>query len=37
MSEILVGSISETTEKNGLSQFFIGVIVVAIVGNVAEH
>ncbi len=37
MSEILVGSISETAEKVGLSEFFIGVIVVAIVGNAAEH
>ena len=37
MSEILVGSISETAEQLGLSEFFIGVIVVAIVGNAAEH
>jgi Ca2+:H+ antiporter len=37
MSEVLVGSISEASESAGLSQFFIGVIVVAIVGNAAEH
>ena len=37
MSEILVGSISEASEALGLSEFFIGVIVVAIVGNAAEH
>jgi Ca2+:H+ antiporter len=37
MSEILVGSISEAAESVGLSEFFIGVIVVAIVGNAAEH
>ena len=37
MSEILVGSISETAEQIGLSEFFIGVFVVAIVGNAAEH
>jgi Ca2+:H+ antiporter len=37
MSEILVGSISEAAETIGLSQFFVGVIVVAIVGNAAEH
>ncbi|HEU4977546.1 MAG TPA: calcium/proton exchanger [Solirubrobacteraceae bacterium] len=37
MSEILVGSISETAHKVGLSEFFIGAIVVAIVGNAAEH
>jgi len=37
MSEILVGSIEETAQKIGLSEFFIGAIVVAIVGNAAEH
>ena len=37
MSEILVGSISETAHKAGISEFFIGAIVVAIVGNAAEH
>jgi Ca2+:H+ antiporter len=37
MSEILVGSISETAESMGLSQFFIGAVIVAIVGNAAEH
>jgi Ca2+:H+ antiporter len=37
MSEILVGSISEAAHSIGLSEFFIGVIVVAIVGNAAEH
>ena len=37
MSEILVGSISEASETIGLSPFFVGIIVVAIVGNAAEH
>ena len=37
MSEVLVGSISEAAESIGLSEFFVGVIVVAIVGNAAEH
>ena len=37
MSEILVGSISAASQSLGLSEFFIGVIVVAIVGNAAEH
>ena len=37
MSEILVGSISEASESIGLSPFFVGIIVVAIVGNAAEH
>jgi Ca2+:H+ antiporter len=37
MSEVLVGSISEASHSIGLSEFFVGVIVVAIVGNAAEH
>ncbi|HEX3205074.1 MAG TPA: calcium/proton exchanger [Propionibacteriaceae bacterium] len=37
MSEILVSSITEASESLGLSPFFVGVIVVAIVGNAAEH
>jgi len=37
MSEVLVGSISEASYAIGLSAFFICVIVVAIVGNAAEH
>ncbi len=37
MSEVLVGSISEASESIGLSEFFVGAIVVAIVGNAAEH
>ncbi|MBK5229975.1 MAG: cation transporter, partial [Thermoleophilia bacterium] len=37
MSEILVGSIEEASSAIGLTQFFVGVIVIAIVGNAAEH
>jgi Ca2+:H+ antiporter len=37
MSEILVGSISEASQDIGLSEFFVGVFIVAIVGNAAEH
>jgi Ca2+:H+ antiporter len=37
MSEVLVSSISDASRSVGLSEFFIGVIVVAIVGNAAEH
>jgi Ca2+:H+ antiporter len=37
MSEVLVGSIEEASEGIGISQFFVGLIVVAIVGNAAEH
>lgn len=37
MSELLVGSIEHAAKSIGLSQFFIGVVIVAIVGNAAEH
>jgi Ca2+:H+ antiporter len=37
MSEILVHSITDASEAIGLSPFFVGVIVVAVVGNAAEH
>jgi Ca2+:H+ antiporter len=37
MSEVLVGSIAEASESVGLSEFFIGAVVIAIVGNAAEH
>ena len=37
MSEILVGSIEEASAGVGLSPFFVSIIVVAIVGNAAEH
>jgi Ca2+:H+ antiporter len=37
MSEVLVGSIEEASDDIGLSQFFVGIFIVAIVGNAAEH
>jgi Ca2+:H+ antiporter len=37
MSEILVGSIEQASEGIGLSPFFVSLIIVAIVGNAAEH
>jgi Ca2+:H+ antiporter len=37
MSDILVHSVTAASESLGLSEFFIGAIVVAIVGNAAEH
>jgi Ca2+:H+ antiporter len=37
MSEILVGSIEEASRGIGLSPFFVSLIIVAIVGNAAEH
>jgi Ca2+:H+ antiporter len=37
MSEILVGAIEESIATLGLTEFFVGVIIVPIIGNVAEH
>lgn len=37
VSEILVGSISEAARSFGMTSVFVGVIVVAIIGNAAEH
>jgi Ca2+:H+ antiporter len=37
MSEIMVGAIEPTAHEFGLSKVFVGVFVVAIVGNAAEH
>ncbi|HEV3167398.1 MAG TPA: calcium/proton exchanger [Isosphaeraceae bacterium] len=37
MSEVLVGAVRETSQALGLTEVFMGVIVVAIVGNAAEH
>ncbi|MBF0119704.1 MAG: calcium/proton exchanger [Desulfobacterales bacterium] len=37
MSEFLVGSIEATAKQFKLSDIFIGVILVAIIGNAAEH
>jgi Ca2+:H+ antiporter len=37
MSDILVGSIAHAARDIGLSQFFVGAFVVAVVGNAAEH
>ncbi len=37
LSELLVGAVEETVKTIGMSEFFIGIIVVPLVGNVAEH
>jgi Ca2+:H+ antiporter len=36
-SELLVGAVEPVVEQLGWSELFIGVVVVAIVGNAAEH
>jgi Ca2+:H+ antiporter len=37
MSELLVGAVEEASHALGLTQVFVGVVVVAIIGNAAEH
>jgi Ca2+:H+ antiporter len=37
VSEILVGSVEHAAESFGMTRIFLGVIVVAVVGNAAEH
>lgn len=37
MSEILVGQVEPVVRQLGVSEFFLGIVLVPIVGNVAEH
>ncbi len=37
MSELLIGAVDETAKKLGMNEVFVGVILVAIIGNAAEH
>jgi Ca2+:H+ antiporter len=37
MSELLVGAVEEASHALGLTEVFVGVIVVAVIGNAAEH
>jgi len=37
MSEMLVGAVEETAEQFGMNEVFVGVILVALIGNAAEH
>jgi Ca2+:H+ antiporter len=37
MSEFLVGSVEPVVDELGWSELFVGVIIVPIIGNVAEH
>jgi Ca2+:H+ antiporter len=37
MSELLVGATEEAVRTIGLSEFFVGLILVPIIGNAAEH
>jgi len=37
MSEVLVGAIEPTAEDWGLTELFIGVMLIPLIGNIAEH
>src|SRR4030095_58054 len=37
MAEILVGSVESAAHAFGMSKIFVGVIIVAVIGNAAEH
>src|SRR5690606_22629067 len=37
VSETLVGVVEEVTTSLGLTEFFLGIIIIPIVGNIAEH
>jgi Ca2+:H+ antiporter len=37
LSEFLVGAVEPTVAALGLSEFFVGIIIIPLVGNVAEH
>ena len=37
MSELLVGSLEQAAHELGMTEVFVGVILVALVGNAAEH
>jgi Ca2+:H+ antiporter len=37
MSEILVGSVQHVVLEIGITEFFLGIIIIPLIGNVAEH
>jgi len=37
LSEVLVGAIEPTIEETGIGTVFVGLVIVPIIGNVAEH
>lgn len=37
LSELLVGAVEDVVAGFGLSEFFLGIILIPIIGNVAEH
>jgi Ca2+:H+ antiporter len=37
LSEILVGAVEPVVESLGVSEFFLGIVIIPLVGNAAEH
>jgi Ca2+:H+ antiporter len=37
MSELLVGSVEAVVAGSGISEFFLGIILIPVIGNIAEH
>jgi Ca2+:H+ antiporter len=37
LSELLVGSVEAVVAGSGMSEFFLGIILVPVIGNIAEH
>jgi Ca2+:H+ antiporter len=37
LSEILVGSVEHVVAQIGITEFFLGIVIIPIIGNVAEH
>ncbi len=37
LSELLVGAVEPVVQRLGISEFFVGLILIPIIGNVAEH
>lgn len=37
LAEIMIGSVEEAAHQFGLTDIFVGVVIVAVVGNAAEH
>jgi Ca2+:H+ antiporter len=37
LSEVLVGAVEPVVEQLGITEFFLGIILIPLVGNVAEH
>lgn len=37
LSEVLVGAVEPVVEAWGISEFFLGIVIIPLIGNVAEH